>query len=396
MRRVEEMKKIISLLLIFCLTLGLCACGDKQEETENPKLRIGVFEPFTGPSSNAGLKEVLGIQYAHYLSPTVKIGSTTYDVELVYADNASSELQAADVAAALLDQGVSVVIGSYGSGVSLAAAGVFEKAGVAAIGASCTTPEVTNIYDSYFRICYQDDVQGAVLAHFAAEELGVDTVFCLGQVENEYDQGLINGFRTAAEALGITVIKSDFSENCSDFSYYIQNAINQGADVIFAPCAQRYAKLLVEQVAGFENPLPLLAGDTWDSQEMLEAAAGRNVKIYVSTFYAEGGSTSFEKGFKEWLAQDSAAMMNNGGTDAVAAVTVMGFDAYNLVLAAVKAAGSTHHADILAVMPSVSSSGISGIISFNELGDAVRTSAYIKRADTENISWKYIKNQKAE
>jgi len=389
------MKKIISLLLVFCLALSLCACG-KDEVVENPKFRIGVFEPFSGPDGSVGQQEVLGIQYAHSLAPTVKIGNTTYDVELVYADNASSQIQAADVAAALLEQDVSVVIGSYGSAVSMAAGSVFEKAGVAAVGASCTNPDVTNSFDSYFRVCFQDNVQGAVLAHFAVKELGVETVFCLGQVENEYDQGLINGFRAAAEALGVTVLKSDFSENCSDFSYYIQNAVNQGADVIFAPCALRYAKLLVEQVSALEEPLPLLSGDTWDSLDLLDAAAGKSIKIYVSTFYAEGGSSSFETGFKEWLNANPDALANNGGTDAVAAVSVMGYDAYNLVLAAAKTAGSVHHADILAAMPSVSISGITGLISFNDQGDALRSSAYIKRADTENIVWKYIKNQKVE
>lgn len=390
------MKKIISMLLVLCLALSLCACGGKDEVVENPKLRIGVFEPFTGPDGAAGLKEVLGIQYAHYLSPTVKIGGVTYDVELVYADNASSEVQAASVAQALLEQDVSLVIGSYGSGVSIAAGSVFEKAGVAAIGASCTNPAVTADCDSYFRVCFQDNVQGAVLAHFAVKELGADTVYCLGQVENEYDQGLINGFRSAAEALGVTVIKSDFSENCSDFSYYLQNAASQGADVIFAPCALRYAKLLVEQVSKMENPLPLLSGDLWDNADLLEASAGKDVKIYVSTFYAEGGSSSFEAGFREWLAQDEAALANNGGTDAVSALTVMGYDAYNMALAAAQAAGSSHYADILAAMPAVSCSGITGVISFDDTGDAQRSSAYIKRADTENLEWKYIKNQKAE
>ena len=111
---------------------------------------------------------------------------------------------------------------------------------------------------------------------------------------------------------------------------------------------------------------------------------------------AFSSSSSFETGFKEWLNANPDALANNGGTDAVAAVSVMGYDAYNLVLAAAKTAGSVHHADILAAMPSVSISGITGIISFNDQGDALRTSAYIKRADTENIVWKYIKNQKVE
>lgn len=388
------MKKIISVFAAICLLLGLCACGEKDVE-ENPTLRIGVFEPFSGPDSSYGMREVLGIQYAHSLNPTVKIGSTTYDIELVYADNASSALQAADVAAALLEKDVCAVIGSYGSEVSKAAGPVFEKAGVAAVGASCTDPDVTSQFDSYFRICFEDNVQGAVLANFAVKELGLKTVLCLGQVESEYDQGLINGFRAAAENMGVTVIKLDFADNCSDFSYYINSAVEQGAEAIFAPCAQRYAKLLVEQVSKLENPLTILSGDRWDSYELLEAAAGKEIKVYVSAFYSEGGDSSFENGFKEWLNADANALANNGGTDSVAAVSVMGYDAYNLVLAAIKAAGSAHHADILAAMPSVTSVGISGSISFNDQGDAVCNSAYIKRADTENIQWKYIKNQKA-
>lgn len=390
------MKKILSMILILCLALSLCACGDDEKTVENPKLRIGVFEPFTGPDSVGGLQEVLGIQYAHSQTPTVKIGGQTYDVELVYADNASSELQAASVAAALLEQGVSIVLGSYGSGVSMAAADVFEKAGVAALGISCTNPAITADYDSYYRVCYQDELQGAVLAHFAFKELGVDTVYCLGQVENEYDQGLINAFRAAAQSLGITVLKADFAENCTDFSYYITNAAAQGADVIFAPCAVRYAKTIIEQMEIYEIGLPILSGDTWDSETLLAYAYGKDIKIYVSAFYTEGGSTSFENGFRAWLAEDEARLANNGGTDSVAAVSVMGYDAYNMALAAAKAAGSAHHADILAVMPSVSGSGVTGIITFDDIGDAVRTSAYIKRADTASGSWKFIKKQTIE
>lgn len=386
------MKKLLSIFLILCLCLGLAGCGE-EEEVENPKLRIGVFEPFTGPDSAGGLQEVLGIQYAHSLQPTVKIGSQTYDIELVYADNASSEVQAADVAAALLEQDVALVLGSYGSNVSLAAGEVFERAGVAAIGASCTNPAITTNCDSYFRVCYQDELQGAVLAHFAYKELGVDTVYCLGQVENEYDQSLINSFRQTAQELGITVIKADFSENCTDFSYYITNARNQGADVIFTPCAVRYARTIIQQMGVYEISLPLMSGDIWDSDTLLAAAQGSGLKIYVSAFYTSGGDSSFEEGFRAWLAEDEARLENNGGTESVAAVTVMGHDAYNMAIAAIQAAGSAHHADILAVMPSVSCSGVSGRISFDEVGDAVRSSAYIKRADTENGTWKYIKSQ---
>ena len=389
------MKRFLVFILALSFMLSLGGCGGDKEEP-NPIFRIGVFEPFSGSDSAGGMKEVLGIQYAHHLQPTVKIGDRTYDVELVYADNASSASQAAQVAETLLEQDVSIILGSYGSGYSLAAAPVFERAGIAALGISCTAPDITAGYDSYFRACIQDEMQGAALAAFAHKEVGASTVLCLGQVENEYDQGLIKGFREAAEARDMSIIKMDFAENCNDFTYYLSAVAEKSVDAVFAPCSARYGKMIIEAMAELEEPVPVIGGDTWDDDTMLNAAIGKNFRIYTSAFYAEGGSTSFENGFREWLASDSTALANNGGTDAVASITVMGYDAYNLALAAARAAGSPHHADILAAMPSVSSSGVSGVIKFDDIGDAVRNSIYIKRADTEQPLWKYVKNQKVD
>jgi len=389
------MKRFIIIFLVLCLLLGVAGCG-KDKEEPNPVLKIGVFEPFSGSHGSMGLKEVLGIQYAHSLQPTVKVGGQTYDVELVYADNASSPAQSVQVAETLLDEGVSIVLGSYGSECSLAAAPVFENAGIAAIGISCTAPAITANYDSYYRVCIQDELQGAALANFVNTEVGTTKVLCLGQVENEYDQGLIKGFREAAAKMGIETVKMDFAENCSSFTYYLSGVAEQGFGAVFAPCSTRYGKLIAEAMAELEEPVPLIGGDTWDDNSIRDCAIGKNFRLYTSAFYAEGGSKSFEESFGEWLEQNEEALANNGGTDTVAAVTVMGYDAYNLALAAIIKAGSVHHADILAAMPSVSSSGVSGLIQFDDMGDAMRNSIYIKRADTEIPQWKYVKNQKVE
>lgn len=389
------MKKIVSIFLAAVMLLGLGACG-KDKEEPNPIIKIGVFEPFSGADAVSGTREMLGVQYAHYRQPTVKVGSQTYDIELVYADNASSVAQSAEIARTLLEQEVVIVIGSYGSGYSLAAAPVFESAGIAAVGASCTAPAITSDFDCYYRVCIQDELQGAALANFVSTEVGATKVLCLGQVDNEYDQGLIKGFKSAAEALGIEVLKMDFAENCNDFTYFVNSVTESGAEMIFAPCSARYGTLIIEAIGNLESAVPVLGGDTWDTDGIRDSAVGKNFRIYTSAFYAEGGSAGFEEGFKEWLDTDPAAMSNNGGSYAISALTVMGYDAYNLAVSAISKAGSVHHADILAAMPSVSSSGVSGLINFNDMGDAVRNSVYIKRADTEVPQWKYVKNQKVE
>lgn len=386
------MKKILIIFLAVCICLSMASCGDKEEP--NPVIRIGVFEPFSGNDGVIGMKETLGIQYAHHLQPTVKINGQTYDVELVYADNASSKSQAANVAESLLEEDVVLVLGSYGSDYSLAAAPVFEKAGIAAIGISCTAPAITENFDCYYRVCIQDTHQGAALANFANSEMGATKVLCLSQIGNEYAQGLAAGFKSAAANFDIDVVKVDFAENCTDFTPYLSAIAEQGIDAVFAPCTVRYGKLIVEAMGTLAEPVPVFGGDTWDNDAIRDSAVGKNFRIYTSAFYAEGGSASFENGFKEWLEGNENALASNGGTDSVAAVTVMGYDAYNLALAAISKAGSDHHADILAVMPNVGSSGVSGLINFDDTGDAIRNSIYIKRADTEVPLWKYVKNQK--
>ena len=105
---------------------------------------------------------------------------------------------------------MSVVLGSYGSGVSIAGSPYFADAGIAAIGITCTNPQVTDGNTHYFRICFLDPFQGTVLANYAFKTLGVTSAYCLAELGNEYDVGLCHYFAEAFEALGGTVVSETF------------------------------------------------------------------------------------------------------------------------------------------------------------------------------------------
>ena len=136
--------------------------------------------------------------------------------------------------------------------------------------------------------------------------------------------------------------------------------------------------------------MPILAGDTWDSNVILAAAKGTDLQICVTTFYQEGADAEFDAGIKEWINSDATALANNGGNDELAAVTVMGFDAYYMALEALKAAGSTDPADVLEVLPGVTYEGVTGAIAFDEIGDALRDSAFVKSCNTETGVWDFV------
>lgn len=391
------MKKLLSVLLCACMLCAMLAgCGSSassSSSSDSDVVKIGVYEPLSGDNGAGGKQEVLGMQYANSVTPTVEIGGKTYQVELVISDNESSNDKAVSAATKLVSSGVSIVLGSYGSSVSIAGSDTFAEANIPCIGVTCTNPQVTEGNSHYFRICFLDPFQGTVQANYAHDELGATVAYCLGQLGNDYDQGLINYFQEAAEALGMTVITESFPEGNADFTSYLNNAKNAGAEVIFAPTSISYAQLIVEQSAAQGINIPICAPDTWDSNVVLEATQGTDLSVSVSTFYAEGGDPDFEAGIKEWMNSDADALANNGGNDMIAAVTVMGYDAYYVALEALKAAGSTDPSAVMAALPGVSYTGVSGSIAFNETGDAIRDTAFIKRANTTDYVWDFVASQ---
>ncbi|MFR9191334.1 MAG: ABC transporter substrate-binding protein, partial [Anaerotruncus massiliensis (ex Togo et al. 2019)] len=139
------MKRVLAIVLSAVMALTLLAgCGDNSTPAPAPAgdnaapaadaapaaggdvIKIGVFEPQTGENGGGGLQEVYGIRYANQQFPTVKVGDKEYKIELVEADNKSDKTEAVTAAQSLISAGCSVILGSYGSGVSSAAGEIFS------------------------------------------------------------------------------------------------------------------------------------------------------------------------------------------------------------------------------------------------------------------------------
>ena len=390
------MKKFLALLMALVLIVccfSACSGNKGGEETGDKVIKIGVFEPASGDSGAGGKKETLGMQYANSQTPTVDINGETYKVELVYADNGSDQSKAPAAASELVGKNVAIVLGSYGSGVSIAASETFNNAGLAALGVTCTNPNVTAGNDHYFRICFLDPFQGTVLANFAQSKFQAKKAYCLGELGNEYDQGLISFFSQAFKAAGGEVISDSFPTNNSDFSSYINKAKSEGCDVLFCPVSIAYATQIVAQAAKLDVDFPILGSDTLDDNTVLAEAKGTDIKLFFSTFYAEGANKDFDDGIKSYINTNADAKTANGGNDTISAVTAMGYDAYYVALEAIKAAGSADPAAIKAALPSVTFKGVSGDIAFDDIGDAIRDTAYIKTADTASGAWVFETQQ---
>ncbi len=409
------MKKI-SLLLVLLLVFSVFAfgCGESGDDSaanadatgisvEGTTIHIGVFEPTTGENGGGGMQEVLGARYANQLYGTVEINGTTYDIVLDEVDNQSDKAAAVTAANQLISKGVVAVLGSYGSGVSIAAGETFMNAQVPAVGCSCTNPQVTLGNDFYFRACFLDPFQGTVMANYAITE-GYTTAAVISQNGDDYSTGLATYFKNAFQELGGTVVADvTYQTNESDFNALLTSIKAENPDCIFCPSSIVTATLILPQMTANGIQAQVLAGDTWENAAIISNDA---VGVAFSTFFDETDESNavaaeFVNGFKEYLNSNPQNITWNANTDTVAAVSALGYDAYMAVYHALEALNGTDIETINSVairdaLVNVSFDGVTGAISFDENGDAIKDTAYIKTVTEDSLatqSFQFVRTQ---
>ncbi|MDR1642423.1 MAG: ABC transporter substrate-binding protein [Clostridiales bacterium] len=381
------MKKASALLLAALLAMSaLSGCASSGS---SDVITIGVFEPLTGDNAAGGELEVAGIELANELYPEV-LGKK---VVLVKVDNKSDKAEAATAAARLVEQNkVQAIIGSWGSSLSMAAGNIVMDAKIPAVGASCTNPLVTLNNDYYFRVCFIDPFQGTVMANYATSKLGAKTAAIIQEVSNDYSVGLASFFedsftKTTGDASSI-VEKGNYQTGDKDFTAILTNIKQKNPDVIFAPGNFTESALIIKQARQLGITTPFLGGDTWETPDFLSVGGAEVEGAVFSTFFDKAMVTTSEA--TKFLAEFEK---KNPGVEP-AAVTALGYDAYILILDAIKRANSTDGPAIRDALASTSGfQAVTGSTTLDANGDAVKD-AVIKSVTGGKFTYlDYVKAQ---
>ena len=344
----KTMKKIFAIILCACMICALLVgCGSSESPAaavEGDVLKIGIFEPATGENGAGGMQEVLGARYANKVVPSVTVNGKEYKIELVEVDNQSDKTAAVTAAQNLVSSGVIAVIGSYGSGVSIAA-GIMQNG-------------------------------------------------------DDYSTGLANYFADAfAKMDGCEVVYTGtYNTNETDFNAILTAAKAADPDVLFIPSSVTTAGIIIKQARDMGITARIMAGDTWENATIMENAGVENCEgVALSTFFDENDAdaSEFVQGFKAYLNGDAEALKLNGNNDTVAAVSALGYDAYMAIIEALKnVSGDITGEAVRDALASVSFDGVTGSISFDENGDANKDMAYIKIMS--DGAFKFVGTQKTD
>jgi len=377
-------------LLGLMLALPVFAGGSSQSSGGADVIKIGVYEPMTGANAAGGAMEVEGIKLANELNPTVQAGGKTYTVQLVVVDNKSDKVEAANAVQRLIDNDkVSVILGSWGSSLSMAGGEVAKDAKVPCIGLSCTNPLVTAGNDYYFRVCFIDPFQGTVMANYAYNTIKAKTAVIVQEVSNDYSVGLakffVDNFKKLTGNPNAILATVNYNTGDQDFSAQLTTVRAQNPDVIFAPGNYTESALVIKQARELGITVPIIGGDTWETPEFISVGGSRVEGAVFSTFFAaEYAGTPQAKTF---LAEYDKRYHKEP-----AAVTALGYDGYLVALDAIKRAGST---DIQKIRDAIASTsgfvGATGTTTLDANGDATK-SAYIKTVQGGKFVFQTIVN----
>jgi len=372
----KKLGLITGILLSFLLICSL-AVGAADE------IVIGVYEPMTGPYAAGGQMTVEGVNLAFEQQPTV-LGKP---IKMVLVDNKSEKVEAANAVARLIEFEKAVaIVGTYGSACAIPGSEVANKAGVPMMGCSPTNPLVTLGKPYAFRACFIDPFQGAVMANFAVSNLNAKTAVVIQDIASDYAVGLSNFFREAfikltGDPKSIVGLIS-YQTGDQDFTAQVTYAASKNPDVVFVPAGSYGdAGLILKQGKEMGITANFLGGDTWEAPEFIEVGGEAVEGGYFSTHF---DATAITTKSAEKFCKDFEKKYNRPPS----AFAALGFDAFNLVVDAIKRAGS---ADPKAIRDALAATkdyeGCTGIITLDLNGDATKD-AIIKTI--ENGKFKYI------
>ncbi len=229
--------------LALALTLA-AILGAPPAEAE---IRIAVATAMTGTMS------WFGEQYQRAAGMAVEDlnargGVLGQGVELIVGDDACDPDQAVALARKLLSDGAVFVAGHLCSHSSIAAAKVYEAAGILMISPSSASAKLTDEGGpNVFRVCGRDDRQGAKIADYLAEHWADKEIAILDD-GTTWGTGIAGGVRRRLRELGVrAALDQGFTPGQPEYSALVSKMQAAGIDLLFLGGYHREAGLIFRQ-----------------------------------------------------------------------------------------------------------------------------------------------------
>ncbi|HXZ93965.1 MAG TPA: branched-chain amino acid ABC transporter substrate-binding protein [Burkholderiales bacterium] len=360
-------------LLVAASALALAGCGEEKKpepaktQAQAPavptiEIKIGHVAPLTGGIAHLGKDNENGARLAIDQANAAKImiGGKLAHFELLAEDDQADPKVATTVAQKLVDAKVAGVDGHLNSGTTIPASAIYHQAGVPMITGSATNPMLTEQgFDNVFRVVGRDDQQGPAIASYLAATDKPKVVAVIDDA-TAYGQGLADEVAKTLKAAGIKVLaREKGTDKTTDWKAVLTKIKGEKPDAVFYGGMDATGGPLIKQGKELGLDAVYAFGDGACTDKMAELAgqAAEGMLCSQAGIPPQAASKSFLDAYK--------AKFN---TDPILYAPFT-YDAANLLIEAMREAGSAEPAKYLPTLHKISYMGATGRIEFDAKGD---------------------------
>ncbi|HIB70867.1 MAG TPA: branched-chain amino acid ABC transporter substrate-binding protein [Candidatus Marinimicrobia bacterium] len=347
-----KLKCFFSLIPTFFLLFGIA-----YAET----VKVGFNVPLTGFAAADGESALNGAKLA------VKQANSTggidgKQIELVVYDDQASPKEAVPIANRLIEKdGVKVAVSGSYSGSTRAAAGVFQSAGIPYISAYAIHPDITRAGNYVFRTSFMGEVQGRAGALLIGQTMQHKRVVVI-TLKNDFGKSLAAGFKAEAANFGIEIVNEyEYSIRDRQFGPIVAKVRSDNPDAIYASGYFFTAGPLVNQLRSGGVTAPIIGQEGYDSEQFIKIAGDAAEGVIITTSLDRDSNAPETRAFIIEYEKFTGRKV-----DMVAA---SGHTALNVVIAALRKAGTGNSDAIRNAIAKTQLAASTGHISFNALGE---------------------------
>jgi len=326
-------------------------------------VKIGVVGPMTGPLAAFGNDMAKGSQVAmdELNSDSFTIGGKTAHFVMLTEDDKASPEEGKAAAQRLIDAGVVAVFGHLNSGVTIAAAPLYAKAGIPQLSVS-TNPKYTRMgLKTAFRITADDIQQGGALGKLISEKLHAKSIYMVDD-QTTFGVGLSDEVNKIFKLKNLVVPHESIDPKGADFEALTQRIKDKNADVVFMGGDEGFGSPLLKALrkAGWAGKF--VAADAMCDPSSIKNAGG----AADSNFYCTVAGVP-----PSWLAAGIGfTQLYKAKYGAPGAYSTLAYDGIHVLAQAMQEGNSIDPAKYLPALATGSFDGkIQGIVEFDAKGD---------------------------
>lgn len=351
-------KRFVGSIVIVALIATVFGCGKKEPD----EIKIGVITPLTGEGATYGEATKRGVDLA-VEGINQKGGIKGKKIRVIYEDDQIKPDVGANAIQKLISvDKVPVILGAFGSSVTLAIAPIAEKNKVVLFSASSTADAIKDAGDYIFRNVPPNSRQGTSAAEFAYSKLKAKTAAIL-YMNNDYGISLAKAFESSfKEKGGEVTIGDNYNPGDRDFRAQLSKIRGKRPDIVFYPGHYQESGLILRQAKEMGIKSVFIGGDGSYSPELIkiagEAAEGSYYTLMAMGYgIADEEIKNFVQAFKTKYKEEPDVY------------SAYAYDALKIIAQAIQEGGYSSDGVKKALYGIKEFKGVTGITFFDKFGE---------------------------